>query len=270
MSHEVLKSIFLGIIQGITEFLPISSSGHLTLVQHLLGIKQDNLQFDIVVHFATLLSVLTVMRKVLIQLFYPAVEDIKNLKFKGEGISLLYKIIVATIPVGLVGVFLKDEVTSLFNNITVVALAFCFTGTLLLSTKFMKIKESSRFDGTLKYGQALVVGIFQAIAIIPGVSRSGASIVGGIISKMDNLSSVYFSFIISIPAILGASVLEAREVVKVGIYDIDVAFLVAGFISAYLSGVLGLTLVVKVAKYKKLHYFAPYLIALGLVVLIFL
>ena len=82
MSHEVLKSIFLGIIQGITEFLPISSSGHLTLVQHLLGIKQDNLQFDIVVHFATLLSVLTVMRKVLIQLFYPAVERHKKLKIQ--------------------------------------------------------------------------------------------------------------------------------------------------------------------------------------------
>ncbi len=135
MYPDILKSILLGIIQGITEFLPISSSGHLTLAQHFLGIYKETIQFDIVVHFATLLSVFTVMRGVLIKLFYLILEDIKSRNFTGTGLLLLYKIIVATIPVGLVGVFFRGNIESLFNNLTVVALAFCFTGILLLSTK---------------------------------------------------------------------------------------------------------------------------------------
>ncbi len=116
--------------------------------------------------------------------------------------------------------------------------------------------------------QSFIVGIFQMIAIIPGVSRSGTSIVGGMMTKMSNLTSVYFSFIISIPAILGATVLEIKKM-AISPSDVDIWFLAAGFLAAYISGVVGLTLVVKIAKNKKLFYFTPYLVILGLILLIF-
>lgn len=271
MFSEILKSIVLGIIQGITEFLPISSSGHLTLAQHFLGIYEDTIQFDIVVHFATLLSVFTVMRKVLIRLFFLVVEDIKRMNFSGDGIMLLCKIIVATIPVGLIGVFFRDNIETLFHNIYVVAIAFCFTGLLLLSTKFLKTPSASGDIEDIKnisFLQSFVVGVFQMIAIVPGVSRSGTSIVGGMMTKLNNVTSVYFSFIISIPAILGATVLEVKNM-AMSLSEINVWFLASGFLSAYISGVVGLTLVVKIAKNKKLFYFTPYLVILGVMLLVF-
>ena len=271
MPHEILKSILLGVIQGITEFLPISSSGHLTLAQHFLGIYEDAIQFDIVVHFATLLSVFTVMRKMLIKLLFVVLKDIKHMNFTGDGFMLLYKIIIATIPVGLIGVLLRDNIESLFDNIYVVAVAFCFTGLLLLSTKFLKTSNFTNSKDiesikNISFLQSFIVGLFQMIAIIPGISRSGFSIVGGMMSKLDNITSVYFSFIIAVPAILGATVLEIKNISS---SDMDIWFLASGFLSAYISGVVGLTLVVKIAKNKKLFYFTPYLVILGLMLLVF-
>ena len=264
---EALKPIILGIIQGISEFLPISSSGHITVVYHFFELIEDNLQFNVIVHLATLLSIFTVMRRVLIKTFLLIVQDLKALNFNGTGSKFLYKIILATIPVGLVGVLFKDYIEGLFNNINFVAVCFLITGAFLLATKFIKKTNPVReLEHNISFKQAIIVGLFQALAIMPGISRSGVTISAGMFTGMNGLASAYFSFILSIPAIIGAFLVESKDIFT---QSTNFGFLILGFVSAYIAGVIGLTLVLKVANKKKLDYFSPYLFLLGTLLLIY-
>lgn len=239
-------SLVLGVLQGFTEFLPVSSSGHLVLVQSLIpGFSQPGVLFDVCLHFGTLFAVLFFFRK---RLF--------KLSFK----YILY-IVVATIPAVIVGFLLKDYIHRLFSSVTVVGVALIFTGLLNYLTSKHKEEEKS-----LDYKKSIFVGLMQAFAIIPGISRSGSTIFAGVKSGLSSKDAAEFSFLISVPAIIGANILE--------IYlswgeKINYIPYIIGFIAAFISGILAIKLVLKLLEEKKFKIFAFYCLALGIITLLF-
>ena len=274
---ENQKAIFLGFVQGVSEFLPISSSGHLVLFQSILGHFND-LTFEVFVHLATLLSVFTVMHKTLFQLFRLFIQDIKNRKY-GPGISIVSKILLGCLPAGCIGIIFKDIFTSLFTSLTVVSYGFLLTAFLLLATHFYK-KSKTAFSFQLNaydekniistfqqisYLQALIIGCFQALAIIPGVSRSGSTIAGGIFLRLDAVTSTYFSFLLAIPIIIGAAILQF----SIEPTSLSWPTLFTGFLSAYTMGVLSLYLLLKIVYKGQLKYFSIYLFSLSLLIFLY-
>ena len=197
MTVTPLEAILLGILQGLTEFLPVSSSGHLVICQSLLGMKGDLLIFDVFVHVGTLFAVVVV--------FWQDIVDIFRHLFSRYTLLL----IVGCIPAALMGLLLDDVFTALFSSVTAVALALILTGLLLLI--------SDRFNGTrtlkeMRFSDALTIGIFQGLAITPGLSRSGSTIFGALLCGFKRSEAAKFSFIISIPVILGAALKEGYDV----------------------------------------------------------
>ena len=235
----------LGILQGFTEFLPVSSSGHLVLAQSLIpGFSQPGVLFDVCLHFGTLFAVLYFFRK---RLF--------KLSFK----YILY-IVIATIPAVIVGFLLKDSISILFSSVEVVGVALIVTG--LLNFLTYKHKEEKK---ELDPKKSIFVGLMQAFAIIPGVSRSASTIFAGIKSGLSSKDAAEFSFLISVPAIIGANVLE--------IYSnwgekINYTSYIIGFIAAFVSGVFAIKLVLKFLEEKKFKIFAFYCLALGIITLL--
>ena len=277
INMENQKAILLGLIQGISEFLPISSSGHLVLFQFILGHFND-LTFEIFVHLATLLSVFTVMHKIFLQLLKLIALDIKNKRY-GPGIDILFKIFLGSLPAGCIGILFKDILTSLFTSLTVVSYGFLLTAFLLLATHFFKNSKSitsfhwNNYDEKkmisgfhqISYLQALIIGCFQALAIIPGVSRSGSTIAGGIFLRLDTMTSAYFSFLLAVPVIIGAVILQF----SIETSTLNYVTLFTGFLSAYIVGALSLYLLLKIAYKGYLKYFSIYLFSLGFIILLF-
>ena len=272
---ENQKAILLGIIQGISEFLPISSSGHLVLFQSIFGHFHD-LTFEILVHLATLFSIFTVMRKTLFQLFRLFILDLKDRKY-GLGTDIAFKIFLGCLPAGCIGILFKDILTSFFTSLIIVSYGFLLTAFLLLATHFSKSSKTifslqSNPDDEKKvlsafyqisYLQALLIGCFQALAIVPGVSRSGSTIAGGIFLRLDTMTSTYFSFLLAIPVIIGATTLQfALETPT-----LNWTTLFTGFLSAYIIGILSLYLLLKIAYKGQLKYFAIYLFFLSFLTL---
>ena len=272
---ENQKAIFLGLVQGVSEFLPISSSGHLVLFQSILGHFQD-LTFEVLVHLATLLSVFTVMRKTLFQLLRLFILDLKHRRY-GPGIDIVSKVFLGCLPAGCIGILFKDIFTSFFTSLTIVSYGFLLTAFLLLATHFLKSSKTTfslqlnAYDeqkiisafNRISYLQALVIGCFQALAILPGVSRSGSTIAGGIFLRLDTMTSTYFSFLLAIPVIIGAVILQfALEPPT-----LSWTTLFTGFLSAYVMGVLSLHLLLKIAYKGRLKYFAIYLFSLSFLIL---
>jgi len=240
-----LWAALLGILQGFTEFLPVSSSGHLVLAQTLIpGFSQPGVLFDVILHFGTVFAVLFFLRK-----------KIFKLSFK----YLIY-IVVATIPAVIVGFFLKDAIDLLFSSVKVVGLALIVTGLLnYLSSKH--IEENKDLD----YKKSIFVGLMQAFAIIPGISRSGSTIFAGIKSGLSSKDAAEFSFLVSIPAIVGANILEVYS--NWG-ESINYTTYIIGFLGAFISGIFAIKLVIKFLKEKKFKIFAFYCLSLGLITLL--
>jgi len=234
-----LQAIILSFIQGIAEFLPISSSGHLNLTQYFFRLT-PSLTLDIFLNTATFVSVLFFFRKQLKYFF-------KNLKF----------IIIASIPAFLVGVLLKDQVDSIFSNIKYLPFFFILTSIFVFSTKFFGQKDTK-----LDYKKAIIIGVFQAIAILPGVSRAGATIFAGLLLGLAPLEAFNFSFCLFIPASLGAIVLSAKDLSSSGILSPE--YLVA-FVTTFIVGVIALNILKKVLIGKKFWIFGIYTFILGLV-----
>jgi undecaprenyl-diphosphatase len=233
-----LQGLILAFVQGISEFLPISSKGHLNLVQHLLGL-QSSLAFDIFLNTATLISVIFFFRK---QIGY----FIKNLSY----------IIVGTIPAIFFGFILKHRLENIFSNPKILPYLFMITGLMLISTKFIKLK-----DKKLNYKTALIIGLFQSAALFPGISRSGSTIFAGLLMGLSPVSAFNFSFSLFIPASIGALVLDAKDVALSGAFTPVYLF---SFIIAAIVGVLALTILKKVLSGGKFWYFGIYLLALSL------
>lgn len=272
---SVFQSIILGIVQGLTEFLPVSSSGHLVVFQDLLGLVSHSLAFDIAVHIGTLLSILTIYRTLVWRLLKGVVAVGKTRKWTAES-RLVFLVIIGSIPTAIIGFGLKDTFEQLFNSLQAVAIFFLVTGGLLFATRFAKSDpgpslQSSKnvnLDSVFEISifKALVIGFSQGLAIAPGISRAGTTIAAGMLLGLPRNLAAMFSFILSIPAILGAGLLEFKDVS----WTPEVVLpMCVGLITAYLFGLIGLWAVLKVVRQGRLEVFCIYLWILGISLLLF-
>lgn len=253
-----LQSLLLGFIQGITEFFPVSSSGHIVIFGQMLQVPHNSLSFIILLHGATLLSIFTVFFK-----------DLKPFVFsfyKAKSMTLIFKILLSTLPLVFVGLFLKSFIEQTFNN-KIVALGFLMTGVLLLSLIFKKKRVPFNKEGSLllelenlSFIKAFTIGLFQCIAILPGFSRSGWTTVPAVYMGLSQSAAVFYSFLIAIPAILGALLLEVFQNSSSFEFSLNLCL---AFISAYLSGIFALFLIVKLVQKQRFYIFAFYLLPLS-------
>jgi undecaprenyl-diphosphatase len=251
---DYVQAILLGIVQGLTEWLPISSSGHLVIIQELLGI-QVPLIFDVMLHFGTLLAVCAMFWKDLLKI----VSSIVHLDFQSEYGTLAQFLVVGSIPIALIGALFHDFFASLFTNLTAVGVALLLTSIILYSSKFHK--ESKQ----LNYKESFLVGIAQAIAIIPGISRSGFTIATGLLRGIDRREIFRFSFLLSVPAIIGANMFE---LITVPLTGFDMISMTVGTVTAAVVGYLSLKLLLRLVVNRKFYLFSFYCLALGLLILI--
>ena len=261
-----LQALLLGIVQGLTEFLPVSSSGHLVLFQIWLGDQflflKEAVAFDLVLHVGTLLPVLYFYRRDIGQILSALIRDLPSpspqavARWVAEDNHrwLAFVVVVGTIPTALMGILLKDTFESLFHDPRPVCYALIFTGFLLLSTRFF---ERQHGHTRLTLGMALIIGIAQGFAITPGLSRSGTTIAVALLLGVERDHAARFSFLLSIPAILGAVVLVAKDGVTL---PSDAWFaLLIGFVSAMVVGYLALWMLVALVRRGGLYRFAFYL-----------
>ena len=257
---EIINAIILGIIQGLTEFLPVSSSGHLEIAKAILGegkVGEESLLMTVVLHFATALSTIIIFRKDLIEIFLGLFQFKNN-----EAFQFSLKIVLSMIPATLVGVFLNDEIEALFGGaLTLVGSMLLITGLLLLLADRAKASEKQ-----VEVKDAILVGISQAIAILPGISRSGATISTAVILGIDKEKAARLSFLMVVPLIFGKM---AKDFFSGEISATDTNFLVLfiGFIFAFLTGMLACKWMIKLVKSSQLKYFAYYCFAIGSIVI---
>lgn len=246
----MLKYIFLGIIQGVTEFFPVSSSGHLVILQKLFGIADNAVTLTVVLHLGTVLALLVFFFKDIFKML----RDIKYLSL----------IIVVTIVTGIIGITGKDFFEGLFGSPKLVALALIFTGIILILTKkFMDAKSE-----VLDIKDALILGLAQGFAIIPGISRSGITISTLLFRKVDRKTSFSFSFLASIPAVFGAAILKAKDIGLLS--SVDLKNFIWGFIFSFIAGIFSLWLLKRIIDKAKLYYFGYYCIFIALITLLFI
>lgn len=254
-------AIFLGAVQGLTEFLPVSSSGHLVVLQALLGFREPQLAFDVMVHLGTLLAVVTFFRRYLIgmiaSIFVPRMR--RSMEW-----NLLKMVVIGTIPTVFIGFVFKDPLEELFGSPAAVGFFWLMTGLLLfLADRWLwNGKDLSR--GTLQDG--LAVGFFQGLAIIPGVSRSGATISMGVFRQFSGANAARFSFILSVPAVLGATILEARKIASVTSQELLVYL--SGMVAAAVVGYFAIGLLIRLLKARRLAIFSYYCFAAGAITLV--
>jgi len=272
-----LTSAFLGLVQGIAEFLPISSSGHLSLMQNLMGmasVAETDLLFEVILHLGTLLAVFVVYYRDVVDMvrdFFRVLSSLfsprKRQAIKpSPNIRMVFLLIVATLPLVLI-VPLKDSVAALYGNTIFVGIALLVTGCILfLSDRMMRGKKTAHTASML---DALVVGVGQAFAVIPGLSRSGTTISIGMMRGFDRKFAVRFSFLLSIPAILGANILEVSDAVKAGVDLSLLPMYLVGMAVATVSGFFAIKLVNLLAQKGKFGNFAYYCWAVGLVAIIY-
>lgn len=246
-----IQSIILGIIQGITEWLPVSSSGHLVIVQQLFGIEAP-LFYDILLHIGTLIVIFLVFWKDI----FLILKSVFSFNFKSEHGRLALFIIAGSIPTAAIGFIFHDTFASFFTNIRAVAMALIVTGFLLY---FSEKKEKNK---KLTYFDSILIGIVQGIAIIPGISRSGSTISVGLLRGIKKEIAAKFSFLLSIPAIIGAAIFEGANVDFTGV---NIAVYLVGILVSIIIGYLSIELLLKLISRKKFHYFAYYCWVAGLV-----
>lgn len=256
---SILEALILGIIQGLTEFLPVSSSGHLELGKAILGDDLEageSMLFTIALHGATALSTMVVFRKDIAELFKGLLEFKWN-----ESTKFTALIAVSMVPVFFVGVLLKDQIELLFEgNLLLVGCSLLFTALLLYSTT--RIPASG---GKVNFANALLIGFSQAIAVLPGVSRSGSTISTAHLAGVSRERAARFSFLMVLPVIFGAMILECKDFVEEGAtQNIDTFALLTGFIAAFISGILACQWMIALVKKSKLDYFAYYCLIVGL------
>ncbi|REJ74139.1 MAG: undecaprenyl-diphosphate phosphatase [Planctomycetota bacterium] len=249
---DYFTAILLGAIQGVAEFLPISSSGHLVIGEALLGGEYENVRINVALHFGTLLSILVVYRNRL----FPILKSPR----------LCVAIVVATLPVVVVGLLLKDQIDRFFDTPVVAGCALCVTALLMALTR--RVEHGERRLEKISWRDALVVGLFQAIAPVPGISRSGSTIFGGLVSGLRRDAAADFSFFIAIPALTGAMVLHLGDLLHAGESDLGWGPLLTGTVTAFGVGVVALHGLLKLVVGRKLHWFAWYCGAVGIATII--
>ena len=259
-----IQALLLGLIQGLTEYLPVSSSGHLTIGQELLGVSGgDNLTFDVAVHVATVLSTLVILWREIDWIFKGIFKFEMN-----EETKYVLNILVSMIPVGIVGVFFKDYVEKVFGSgLLIVGIMLLVTAALLAFSYFAKPRQKSHIS--LK--DAFIIGVAQACAVLPGLSRSGSTIATGLLlgNKKERLAQ--FSFLMVIPPILGEALLDVMKAVKGEdvLGEIETFPLLVGFLAAFVSGCFACKWMINIVKKGKLIYFGIYCAIVGAIAIIY-
>lgn len=269
------EAIILGLAQGLSEFLPISSSGHLALLQYFFGIEGESvLAFAVLLHLGTLISVFIVYRKDIWALLVELCMVFKDV-FTGKGLRinanptrrLGFMIIVATIPTGLIGILFNDLFESMYSSLISIGTGLLFTGTILWLAERLGSGRNSVEE--MKFGHAFFVGVMQGIAICPGVSRSGSTLVGGLFSGLNREFGVKFAFLISIPSILGSVILEAPAAFEQGADMSLVLPILTGVIVSAVSGLIAIKAMIRFVTGKKLWYFSVYTWIVGAAVILY-
>ena len=257
---NLIDAIILGIVQGLTEFLPISSSGHLALSYQLLGFEKDavGIEFDILLHFSTLLAVLIYFRR---KLFLMTMSLVK--KGSHEDKKMIWLLMIGTLPVVFLGLLLKDKVEAISSNPILVSSLLCFTGIILFLPVWLKNSKVNKLGNK----SSLIIGFSQALAILPGISRSGATITTGIMLGISPKIAAEFSFLLVIPAILGGTILKMNEISLIppnqfGIY-------LGGMIAAFIAGLIAIFCVLNLISKGKFAYFGFYCLLVGTTGLIY-
>ncbi len=272
---NAFQAIILGAIQGLTEFLPVSSSGHLVIFQHLFGLKEPELFFDISVHMGTLIAVILVFWKEIRAITISLVRFFILLFKKEATISYIYQdldlkmaflIIIGSIPTAVLGLALYGIKDQVFSSVFIVGIMLLLTGFLLFITYWIK-KDGKSVEG-FSIKDALIIGLMQGIAIIPGISRSGSTIAAGLLLGLNRETAARYSFLLSLPAILGAEILCLKDVSTHTALPITVILL--GAITAFAVGYCSLKVLLYVVKQGRLYVFTPYCWLLGSIALIFI
>ena len=246
---ELLNQIILSLVQGLTEFLPVSSSGHLAILQNFFG--NIDVSFDIFLHLATLLAVIVYFYKDILVI----IKDFLTFKTKSENFKIAIYLIIASIPAAIFGFWLNNKIDSIFANLIFVALGFIISGMFLFTASLVEKNKALNLKNTI------IIGFAQALAILPGISRSGSTVSTGILLGINKEKAIRFSFLLSIPAIIGASILKFKEI------SFSYSILIPFFI-AFLAGLLGIYIFIEKIKTKNLKYFAYYCWIIALLIIL--
>lgn len=256
---DTLQAVLLGIVQGLTEFLPVSSSGHLQIAKELLGVEiGNNITFDVMLHAATVCSTIVVLWRELWRLL----RGLFSRRFNEEQAYIL-KIVISMIPAGIVGVLFSDQIEALFSSLGFVGAMLLLTALLLAFAYYAKPQQKAE----ISYRDALLIGVAQAAATMPGLSRSGTTIATGLLLGNRKENVAYFSFLMVIPVILGKMLLDILSG-EMAALDVPASVLVGGFLAAFVTGTLACKFMIEIVKRGKLIWFALYCALAGGVSLI--
>ena len=261
------EALILGLIQGLTEFLPVSSSGHLEIGQVLLGTTgEENLTFAIVVHTATILSTLVVLWKDVAQLFRGTFTTMQWNKDKNYVVMIL----VSMIPVFIVGMFFKEQVENFFGSgLLLVGICLCVTAVLLYLSEWLSKRKAGE-GHEVGYKDAIIIGLAQAVAVLPGLSRSGTTIATGLLCGVKKESVTQFSFLMVLIPILGEAFLELLDILQGEVIStLGILPMIVGFLSAFLSGCLACKFMINIVRRQKLIYFAIYCLCAGIFAIVY-
>ncbi len=258
---SLIQALVLAIIQGLTEFLPVSSSGHLAFFGKVAGLSEPDISFDIVLHIATLFAVLFYYRKELINLALGLINKGDKEGFAKDPLKFLLFVIIATIPTGIIGLYFKDKVEEFHSNLNIVGIFFLITALLLGITYFINKHYKGKSLLSMPYYVPFLIGIVQGLAVMPGISRSGSTIVTALLLGVMAKEAASFSFLISIPAILGAFLLQLSDI-SGNLLSLNY---ISGGIIAFIAGIISIKLVVKLVENSKLYFFSLYLVIIGII-----
>lgn len=257
---NLIEALILAIIQSITEWLPISSSGHLAIVQMLLGLKNVPVFFDVILHVGTLIAVLMFLWRDIAKIL----KAVVRLDFKSKEGKLALLILIGSIPTAIIGYLFQELFKSFFSNLLAVGVAFMLTGCILYASKLSHDRNKS-----INYFDALLIGTAQGIALIPGISRSGITISTGLLRKVKKEKAFQYSFLLYIPAVIGATIeTSITEWNKLATAEIDAFSILFGLIITTIVGYVFLKLLFKVIAKEKFHVFAYYCWAIGLLIVL--
>jgi len=263
----IWQSFWLGVLQGITEFLPISSSGHLVLGKAILGVQTHGVAFEVFVHFGTLLAVVTVFWNDVWRMFVAVGQAVRKplpshwvaLYQRDTFFRLVVLILVGSIPAGVIGVLFESNIENAFSSPLFVSFMLILTGGILLGTRWAHGED--RQFGVVR---GFLIGVAQSLAILPGISRSGSTIATGMYLGVERSEAARFSFLLALPAIFGATVLKSLELAETGVSRHEELVLAVGAVTSYVAGVLALKWLLGVIRRGRLDRFAYYCFAIGL------
>ena len=250
-----INALFMGALQGVTEFLPVSSSGHLVLIAKGLNFKHPGVTFEVMMHMGTLISIVVC--------FWGDIRETFVNAFRRKEFDLVWSLVIATAPVAIVGYFFKANIESAFNSTSVVGICLLATGVILVSTRFVG-------KGTVIHiglAAAFIVGLAQALALLPGISRSGITISTGLWLGFTNREAGRFSFLMAIPALIGSALLTLPEIIEMGNKDGSTFTLWVAFLSAFVVGLIALKTLLGILRSGKLYLFSGYCFLMGVVAL---